>query len=104
MAAPESATCHGGQVTVELPSVLQQYAGGRALVPLDTRCTTAREALAALARRHPGVVDRVLDERGEVRQHVNIFIDERNIRFESGLDTPVGDGSTLYILAAVSGG
>ena len=91
-------------ITVEIPAALQQYAAARATVRLDRSGRTVREALAALAGEHPGVVDRVLTEQGEIREHINVFIDAENIRFQEGLATLVPDGSTLVILAAVSGG
>ena len=90
-------------VTVELPSALQPYAGGSEEVLLDGPSNVG-EALCALAGRHPGVVDRVMDERGLVRQHVNIFVDGDNIRFLDGIRTPLGRASTIAIVPAVSGG
>jgi sulfur-carrier protein len=91
-------------ITVELPSALLPYAGGSAEVLLDAPCRDVRFALRTLADRHPGVVDRVLDERGDVRQHVNVFLDGESIRFLDGLETAVSDGSTIVIVPAVSGG
>ena len=43
-------------------------------------------------------------EQGDVREHINVFVDTENTRFQQGLGTPVPEGSTLVILAAVSGG
>jgi sulfur-carrier protein len=91
-------------ITIELPSALQPYAGGSTEVRLEGRCGTVGEALGALAGRHGGVVDRVMDERGELRRHVNVFVDGENVRFLAGLGTPVGDASTIVIVPAVSGG
>ncbi|HEU0016347.1 MAG TPA: ubiquitin-like small modifier protein 1 [Longimicrobium sp.] len=91
-------------VTIALPSALQPYAGGRAEVRIDAHGGTVRDVLGALADRHGGVVDRVMDETGRVRQHVNVFVDGDNIRFLDGLGTPVGEGSTIVIVPAVSGG
>lgn len=91
-------------VTVELPRALQPYARGQSVVVLDRRCATVAEALAALEAHWPGVVDRVMTEQREVRAHVNIFVDEENIRFLDGIDTAVSPTSTITILAAVSGG
>lgn len=45
-----------------------------------------------------------MDERGEVRRHVNVFVNGESIRFLDGLSTPAPDGSTILVLAAVSGG
>lgn len=91
-------------ITIALPSALQPYAGGSPEVALDGGCGTVGEALRALAGRHGGVVDRVMDERGAVRQHVNVFVDGENIRFLDGLRTPLAPASTIVIVPAVSGG
>jgi sulfur-carrier protein len=91
-------------IIVALPSALLPYAGGSAEVMLEDRYRTVGEALGALAGRHAGVMDRVMDERGEVRQHVNVFVDGDNIRFLEGLGTPVGEESTIVIVPSVSGG
>ena len=91
-------------IMVELPSALRPFAGGSTEVTLEDRCATVGEALGALAGRHGGVVDRVMDERGEVRRHVNVFVDGDDIRFLDGLRTAVREGSTIVIVPAVSGG
>jgi molybdopterin converting factor small subunit len=93
-----------GAIIVELPSMLQPYAAGRAEIRLGAPCRTVGDALAAVATLHGGVTDRVMDERGVVRQHVNVFVDGENIRFTAGLETPVDPGSTIVIVPAVSGG
>ena len=91
-------------ITVEIPAALQPYAAARATVRLGQPVRTVRDALMALAVDHPGVVDRVLTEQGHVREHINIFVDTESVSFQQGLATPVPDGSTIVILAAVSGG
>ena len=91
-------------VTVELPGALQPHARGSTLVVLGRPCTSVADALEALAEQWPGVLDRVITEQGELRPHVNVFVDEQNSRFIGGLDAPVPDGSTILILPAVSGG
>ena len=91
-------------ITIELPGALQAHASGSASVVLAERCGSVGEALAALAVQWPGVLDRVLTEQGELRPHVNVFVDEENSRFIGGLEAPVPDGSTILILPAVSGG
>ena len=90
--------------TVDIPSPLQPYAAGRSRVDLADGCATVAGALGELARLHPGVVDRVTDERGELRRHVNLFVDGENVRYMDGLRTPLASDSTLTIVPAVSGG
>ena len=63
-------------VTVELPRALQPYAHGESVVVLDEPCASVAEVLAALEEYWPGVIDRVLTEQREVRQHVNVFVGE----------------------------
>lgn len=91
-------------ITVELPRALAELIDGRTTVTLDEPCATAGEALSALARKSAAVADRVVDERGEVRPHVNVFVGEESIRFLQGLETPLTGDSRILIIAAVSGG
>ena len=90
-------------LTVVLPRALYPYAHGTGTLRVDG-CATVADALSAVRQRWPGVADRVMTERGEVREHVNIFVGDESIRFAGGLATPVGDGDTIMIVAAVSGG
>lgn len=91
-------------ITVELPKALCSYTDDNSSIVLDESCNTVGEALAALGRKSRGALDRIMDERGNLRPHVNLFVDGDNIRFLNGLNTPAGDGATILVLAAVSGG
>lgn len=87
-----------------IPGALREFSGGRGEVRIDGGAATIREALALLWKECPGARDRVLTERGEVRTHINMFVDGDNIRHAGGLDAPVRAGSEIIILPAVSGG
>ena len=91
-------------VTFQLAGFLRSFAGAAREVRLDVPGTTLSDALRALGERHPGVVARVLDEQGAVRRHVNVFVGDRSIRDTGGLATPLRDGCSISLLAAVSGG
>jgi molybdopterin synthase sulfur carrier subunit len=65
---------------------------------------SAKEVIDTLARDHPGIRDRVLNEQGELRRHVNIFIDGENARFIGGLSAQVGPDSDMWIHPSLSGG
>jgi sulfur-carrier protein len=91
-------------ITVWIPAFLQPFAGGRARVVLDGAPATVDEALAALWCAHPGVRDRVVDELGRVRPHVNVFVGSESIRYSGGLATALPDGCEISIVPAVSGG
>jgi molybdopterin converting factor small subunit len=91
-------------ITVELPNVLCSYTDQNPSLILDEPCETVGDALAALGRKSPGALDRIMDERGDVRRHVNLFVNGDNVRFLDGLKTAVPNGATIFVLAAVSGG
>lgn len=77
---------------------------GAATVALEITGSTVQDVLDALFARHPRLRDRIVDERGIVRPHVNLFVDRESIRHTGGLASPMPDGSTLSVIAAVSGG
>ena len=87
-----------------MPGPLREFSGQRSDVRIEAPAPTIREALALLWRECPGARDRVLTERGEVRPHVNIFVDGENIRYAGGLAAPVRPDSEIMIVPAVSGG
>jgi sulfur-carrier protein len=88
--------------TVHLPAALSGHAAGRRR--LQVAGATVGGVLAALDRAHPGVGQRVLDDRGTLRRHVNVYVNGESIRYLDGVETPVGDGDEVWILPAVSGG
>jgi molybdopterin synthase sulfur carrier subunit len=91
--------------TVHLPAALAGYAGGRRRVQVDLPGGgTLATLLAALGDAHPGVRDRVMDERGRLRRHVNVFVNGESVRWLDGLATPVGGGDEVWVIPAVSGG
>ena len=92
------------RVTVHLAGPLQRFAGGRSRVTIDAPAATVAAVLEALGAACPGVRDRVLDEQGALRPHVNVFAGTESIRFTGGLATPLHDGAEISILPAVSGG
>lgn len=91
-------------VTIHIPGPLRGYAGGAAQVVLEAAASTLAEALTELGARFPGVRDRVLDEQGCIRPHVNLFVDREDVRFGSGLQTGLRGDAVVHILPAVSGG
>lgn len=91
-------------VTVVLPRALQPFAHDAGALELPASCATVSGALRAVGARWPALLDRVVTEQGVVREHVNIFVGQESIRFAKGLDTPVSEGDTIMIVAAVSGG
>lgn len=89
-------------VTVRIPTTLRPLAGGRSEVEVDG--ATVGDVLAALDGAHPGFNDRLLDEDGNLRKFVNVFVADDDVRFLDGLGTAVPDGETVAIIPAVAGG
>lgn len=89
-------------VTVRIPTTLRPMSGGNKLVDVDPGALS--EVIANLEAAHPGFADRLLDENGDLRKFVNIFVDDDDVRYLDGLATPVADGVTVSIIPAVAGG
>ena len=89
---------------VLIPGPLRELASNRAQVSIQGRADSVAGALSLLWKECPGVRDRVLTELGEVRPHVNIFVDGENIRYSGGMSAALRDGSEIMIVPAVSGG
>lgn len=89
-------------VTVRIPTPLRAATDGRSTAEVDG--STVGEVVRALDAAHPGVGERILDGDGKVRRFVNVFVDDEDIRFAQGLDTPVREGGVVSIIPAVAGG
>lgn len=87
---------------VRIPTTLRPLSGGKSLVEVPSG--TLREVLGAVEAAHPGFHDRLFDDAGNLRKFVNLFVADDDVRFLSGLDTPVADGETVSIIPAVAGG
>ena len=87
-----------------IPGALRALAGNREEVRVEVPAGPLSAALSALWAECPALRDRVITELGEVRTHVNIFVDGEDIRHSGGLDASVRDGSEVFLVAAVSGG
>lgn len=89
-------------VLVRIPTPLQKLAGDKAEVTVDA--STLREAVAALASQNEEFKTRLLDDSGELRRFVNVYVNEEDVRFLQKLDTPLKDGDEVSIVPAIAGG
>ena len=80
-------------ITFYIPGPLRAHTGGQSKVEVSANAGRLSDALAELWQMHPGLRDRIVDERGAVRQHVNIFVGEQNIRDVGGLAAAVRNGA-----------
>jgi sulfur-carrier protein len=91
-------------IKVLIPGPLRAFANGAAEIEIQASPGTVGEALDELFAAHPGMRDRVVNEVGEIRRHVNIFVGSEPIRYSGGLATPVREGAEISIVPSISGG
>lgn len=89
-------------VTIRVPTTLRTLTAGESEVAVEAG--TVGEVLQSLEAAHPGFAERILDDEGNLRRFVNIFVSDDDVRFMDGLETPVPDGETVSIVPAVAGG
>lgn len=89
-------------IVVRVPTPLRRLTNGQGEVQVDAR--TVREVIEKLEEAYPGFKERLIDEQGEVRKFVNLYLNDEDIRFLKGLDTEVKDGDVLSIVPAIAGG
>jgi molybdopterin synthase sulfur carrier subunit len=91
-------------ITFQIAGYLTEFTAGAAEIRIEATAGTVRDALNDLWAQHVGLKDRVLTEQGEVRQHVNIFVNNSIVRRDQVLDAPLTDTAEICIMPAVSGG
>jgi sulfur-carrier protein len=89
-------------VSVRVPTILRTYTKGESQVTVDG--TTLAEVLDALDAAYPGIKGRIVDEQGELRRFVNVYVGNDDVRFEEGLDTATPEGASVSVIPAVAGG
>jgi sulfur-carrier protein len=89
-------------VSVRVPTILRPYTQGASEVSAEG--ATLVEVLDSLDSSYPGIKGRVLDESGELRRFVNVYVDDDDVRFADGLQTSIKDGGQVSIIPAVAGG
>jgi sulfur-carrier protein len=89
-------------VSVRIPTILRTYTGGSAEVTADPG--TLREVLAGLDAAYPGLGGRIVDDTGNLRRFVNVYVGDEDVRFAQGLETVVPAGAHISVIPAVAGG
>jgi molybdopterin synthase sulfur carrier subunit len=88
-------------IRVQIPTPMRQYAENKTTV--EASGATVKALLADLVTKYPGLQSRLFLN-GQVRQFVNLYLNDEDIRYLENLDTPVKDGDELAIIPAVAGG
>ncbi|HEY6429979.1 MAG TPA: MoaD/ThiS family protein [Acidimicrobiales bacterium] len=89
-------------VSVRVPTILRTYTGGDAVVTAEPG--TVREVIARLDAAFPGIGGRLLDDTGQLRRFVNVYVGDEDVRLAQGLDTDVPAGTQVSVIPAVAGG
>lgn len=89
-------------VHVRIPTPLRKLTGDEELIQVQPG--TIATALVELQRRFPGIRERLMDEAGEVRRFVNVYVNEEDIRFLQNQETVLKEGDEVSIIPAIAGG
>jgi molybdopterin converting factor small subunit len=89
------------ETIVRIPTPLRTLTAGADEVTGNG--TTLAEVIEDLERKHPGIRERLLDEKG-IRRFVNIYVGEEDVRFLEGLKTALKSGDQISIVPAIAGG
>ena len=88
--------------TLRIPALMKFYVDNQTEIPLNG--STVSEAIADLIARYPAIKTHILDSEGRVRRHVNLFVNENNIKTLDGLETKVSADDKIILLPSISGG
>ena len=90
------------KITVDIPAALRQYTRNNSEITVDA--SNVDDVLVKLDQLFPGLRTFLLDESRGLRQYVNIFVNENDIRSVDGLRTKLKDGDLVHIIPAIAGG
>ena len=88
--------------TVRIPTPLRKLTNEQESVEVES--ATIGAAVEELEGKCPGIKERIVDEEGEIRRFVNVYVNEEDIRFLKNQDTPLKDGDDVSIIPAIAGG
>jgi sulfur-carrier protein len=89
-------------IEVSIPTILRQYTDGAKSV--EASGATLADVVDDLESRHAGIKGRLVEEDGSLRRFVNVYLNDEDVRFLDGINSPVADGDNVTILPAVAGG
>jgi molybdopterin synthase sulfur carrier subunit len=91
-------------ILVRIPAPLRKLTAERDTLTVNGGSESLEQTIETLDHEYPGLKDRLCDERGELRRFVNVYINGEDVRFLSGLQTPLKSGDEVSIVPAVAGG
>jgi len=87
---------------MKIPTPLRPYAGGESTITLPGE--TVGDLLGAVVDCHPELKKHLIDDNGQLRPFVNLFLEEENVNQLQGLETPLAEGDTVLIIPSIAGG
>ena len=92
-------------IEIRIPTPLRTLPNNEEIVKVEAAdAATVAAAIGVLQTRFPGIQERLLDDKGEVRRFVNVYVNEEDIRFLQFQATPLKDGDQISIIPAIAGG
>ena len=88
-------------VKISIPTALRQFAGGNSTLNMDGN--TVGDALQALTAQHPDLGNQLFAN-GELRNFVNVYLNDDDVRYLQGMETPIGARDESSIIPAIAGG
>jgi molybdopterin synthase sulfur carrier subunit len=88
--------------TIRIPAPLRKLIGGEE--EIKTFGKDVYECLTLLCLSYPAITERILDGNGDIRRFINVFVNDEDIRFLQGDDTPIKEEDTISIVPAIAGG
>ena len=89
-------------ITVRIPTPLRNLTGGQG--EIQATGNSVSQLIDDVDKNHPGLKDRIYDEKGQLRRFVNVYLNEEDIRFLNGPETSTKDGDVVSIIPAIAGG
>jgi molybdopterin converting factor small subunit len=89
-------------ITIEIPTAFRRFTDGAPKV--DTGASTVAEALTDLTTKYPALFRHVRDEQGQIRQFLNVYLNEEDIRFLNGESSALKDGDRVLLVPSIAGG
>ena len=87
---------------VRIPTPLRKLTNNEELI--EVKAANIGDAIAELQSKFPGIKERLVDDNGDVRRFVNVYVNEEDIRFLQNQQTPLKDGDEISIIPAIAGG
>lgn len=89
-------------VTVNIPTPLRKLTNNESEVSIEAN--SVGELVENLEASYNGIAEKLLDDKGEIRRYVNVFVNDEDIRFLDGKETALNDGDSISIVPAIAGG